>query len=110
MLPDLAEGGPLPGAKLPRYDDALVGQEGFTGDAGVRFQAEKFVEEGIGNAIGELIGMTLGDGFRGKQTVMGCHDVLRFSRIRRQVGVGKREQIPPARAVGESRRRGVGRG
>jgi hypothetical protein len=46
------------------------GGEGFTGDTAIGVFGEAGVEDGIGNLVGDLIGMAFGYGFRGKQVTV----------------------------------------
>ena len=53
-------------------DEARV-HERFTSDAALRVLCEAGVEDGIGNLVGDLVRMSLGDGFRSKKIM--CHYV-----------------------------------
>ena len=44
-----------------------VFNHGFTGDAGVFVLGDDGVEHGIGNLVGDLVGMAFGDGLGGKE-------------------------------------------
>ena len=52
--------------ELAGDDDALIGQQGFAGHARRGITAQELVEHRIGDAIGELVGVALGDGLRRK--------------------------------------------
>ena len=52
---------------LPGLADELGRDEGLAGDAGVGVLAQVGVEDGVGNLIGNLVGMSFSNGFGGKQ-------------------------------------------
>ena len=59
---------------LTANDDAVGGGEGLRGDAGFRLLGEEGVENRVGDAVAHLIRVPLGDGFRGEEVVVACHE------------------------------------
>ena len=57
------------GGDFSAYDHQAGGAEGFTGDFRLRVLPEEFVEDGVGNLVGDFVGMTFGDGLRCKEVV-----------------------------------------
>ena len=58
-------------------DHQAGGRQGFGGDAAVGVLLQAGVENGVGDLVGNLVGMAFGDGLRGKQeTVAQCKTLL----------------------------------
>src|SRR5579864_6577774 len=55
------------GGDFSSDDDEAGGGESFAGNAAVGVVGEAGVEDGVGNLIGDLVGMAFGDRFRSKQ-------------------------------------------
>ncbi|OPZ92994.1 MAG: hypothetical protein BWY72_02485 [Bacteroidetes bacterium ADurb.Bin416] len=47
-------------------DNLSGGDQGFTGNFRGGVESQEFIEDGIRDLVGDLVGMTLGNGFRGK--------------------------------------------
>ena len=57
------------GLELAGDHDALIGEQRLAGDASAWLEAQELVQHGIGDAVGELVGMAFGNGLGGEQTV-----------------------------------------
>ena len=68
-------------AHLAGNDHEARRAEGFAGDLRVGIVAEEFVENGVGNLIRDLIGVSLGHRFRCKQKAH-CYPFFRVKRIK----------------------------
>ncbi len=49
-------------------------REGLAGDASLGFLGEESVEHGVGDAVADLVGVALGDGFRGEDVILAGHE------------------------------------
>ena len=60
-------------ADLAADDDAVGRGEGFTGDARLRFLGDEGIENGIRDAVADLVGVPLRDGLGGEDVAVACH-------------------------------------
>src|SRR4029079_12565951 len=79
---------------LAENEDETGRRRGLAGDAGVRVVADDRVEDRVGDLVAHLVGMALGDGFRGEQVLRGVNDAghsgpLRVSAPRVSRGPGR---------------------
>ena len=54
-------------AGLSSQNNLIGGHQRLTGDAGIGVGGQKGVHDGVGNPVGDLVGMAFGDGLRCKQ-------------------------------------------
>ena len=75
LADDLLEVDPGAGRDLAGDDDHAGLDQRFAGDAALWVLGEDRVEDGVGDLVGNLVRMSLGYGFRGKQkeSLMDCH-------------------------------------
>ena len=73
---------------LTGEDDAIGGDQRLAGDARVWVGGQEGVDDGVRNAIRDLVGMTFGDGFRGEEIVALVAHGLRLSSCRGATGGG----------------------
>ena len=68
------------GGDLTHDGHKAGGAEGLAGHAGHGILAEQLVQDGVGDLVGNLVGMTLGHGFAGEQhfAVVVNHDCMSF--------------------------------
>ena len=62
------------GGDLAHHGDNTGGGEGLTGHVGIGIVGQNVVQDGIGDLVADFVGVALGDGLRGKQTL--CHNVV----------------------------------
>ncbi len=65
-------------ADLAADDHAVGGGKGLASHPRFGLLAQKRVENGVGNTVAHLIGMPLGDGFRGEDIVLAAHESAPF--------------------------------
>ena len=51
-------------------DDKLGRGQGFAGDAGFGVFRQEEIDDGVGNLVGDLVGMAFGHGFRGEEKLI----------------------------------------
>ena len=68
---DSGDVGVVAGGDLAHHGDNAGGGEGLTGHMGGGVGGQDVVQDGVGDLVAHFVGMTLGHGLRGKQTV--CH-------------------------------------
>ena len=76
-------------ADLAADDDAVGGGEGFASDARLGLFGQKRIQNSVGNAVADLIGVALRNGFGGEQVIISghCVKVLHWKRSPRQEAV-----------------------
>ena len=73
LVAHLGEVRGIGGAEFPGDDHPLVGDEGLAGDAGARVAGQEGVENRIGDAVADLVGMAGGDRLGREQTTACGH-------------------------------------
>ncbi len=61
-------------ADLAADHDAVGGGEGLAGDAGLGLFGQEGVEDGVRDPVADLVGVALGDGFRGEDVILAGHE------------------------------------